>query len=54
MKNVIDYLSGYFKGKTDGRAEVLADIAKIVIDNEYPEYLEMDTIDYLHSQGVEI
>ena len=54
MKNVIDYLSGYFKGKTDGRAEILADIAKIVNDNEYPEYLEMDIIDYLQSQGVEI
>ena len=54
MKNVIDYLSGYFKGKTDGRAEILADIAKIVKDSNYPSYLEMDIIDYLHSQGVEI
>ncbi len=54
MKNVIDYLSGYFKGKTDGRAEILADVAKIVKDSGYPEYLEMDIIDYLQSQGVAI
>ena len=54
MKNVIDYLSGYFKGKTDGRAEVLEDVAKILKDSGYLEYLEMDIIDYLESQGVEI
>jgi hypothetical protein len=54
MKNVIIFLIGYFIGKTDGRAKVLKDVAKIVKDNEYPEYIEMDIIDYLHSQGVEI
>lgn len=54
MKNVIDYLSGYFKGKTDGRGEILSDIANIVNGSEYPEDLEMDIIDYLQSQGVQI
>ena len=54
MKNVIDYLSGYFKGKTDGRAEVLEDVAKIVKDTGYYEYLEFNILDYLQSQGVEV
>ena len=54
MKNVIDYLSGYRNGKMDGRAEILADIAKIVKENEYPEYIECDLVEYLENKGYKV
>ena len=54
MKSVIDYLSGYFKGKAEGESRILKDIAKICKANEYPEDLEMAIYDYLQEQGVDV
>lgn len=50
MKNVIDY----FKGVKDGREQILNDILQIVKNNEYPEYIEIDLIEYLKSKGCEV
>lgn len=50
MKNVIDYL----RGLKDGREQILNDIVQIVKNNEYPEYIEIDLIEYLKSKGYEI
>ena len=39
------------KGVDEGRRAVLADLAKLVKDNEYPEYLEKAVYEYLTQEG---
>lgn len=41
----------YQQGVDEGRRQVLADIAKLVKDNEYPEYLEDALYEYLTQEG---
>ena len=41
----------YQKGVDEGRRAVLADLAKLVKDNEYPEYLEEAVCEYLTQEG---
>lgn len=43
---------GYKAGYYNGKGEVLGEIKKILDDSEYPEYLEMDIVDYLKQEGV--
>ena len=39
------------QGVDEGRRQVLADIAKFVKDNEYPECLEEAVYEYLTQEG---
>ena len=39
------------QGVDEGRRQILADFAKIVKDNEYPEYLEETLCEYLTQEG---
>lgn len=41
----------YQQGVDEGRRQVLADMAKIFKDNEYPEYKEEAFADYLEQEG---
>ena len=41
----------YQLGVDEGRRQVLADIAKLFKDNEYPEYMEGALATYLEQEG---
>lgn len=41
----------YQQGVDEGRRQVLADMAKLFKDNEYPEYMEDALHDYLEQEG---
>lgn len=41
----------YQQGVDEGRRQVLADMAKLYKDNEYPEYKEEALAEYLEQEG---
>lgn len=41
----------YQQGVDEGRRQVLADMAKLFKDNEYPEYKEEALANYLEQEG---
>lgn len=41
----------YQKGVDEGRRAVLADLARLVKDHKYPEYLEEAICEYLTQEG---
>lgn len=37
-----------------GQKEILTEIARIIKENEYPEYLESDLVDYMRKRGFNV
>lgn len=44
----------YDMGYRAGQKEVLMEIARIIKENEYPEYLESDLVDYMRKRGFNV
>lgn len=44
----------YDMGFRAGQREVLTEIARIIKENEYPEYLESDLVDYMRKRGFNV